>query len=183
MCRSLLFFLICFVAAFTGCATSKPVVEDENVVVWKEDRLLQWSDFRGPVIESEIDWSAVTSTFFGFQKLGKNKILIGAYFNRIESWSVRQSDALLKHEQYHFNISEIFARQMRKKVYEENLRSEKALKDLYSVLLQEYKAMQSEYDVFTGHGKNKAYQFLQEKLIDENFAALDAFKDPVVVLN
>jgi len=78
------------------------------------------------------------------------------------------SGVLLKHEQYHFNITEYFARVIRKNVVEigiENLTSAR-LKTVFEFYIDEKNSFQVDYDESTNHGLINESQLLWEKKID-----------------
>ncbi len=169
---------------FCGCNTPKNVAatadDNSSLLIWKKDQLLLWTDFRAPA-DVSVDWSAVTISFIGYQSIAKNKTLIGAYFNRDQSWHVRIREDLLNHEQFHFHITEIFAREMRKKVTGQKLKpSSDEFQNLYTKLVKDCAVMQKEYDDITHHGKDKEAQIIQEKLINDRLTELTAFENSVV---
>lgn len=179
-----LLFIIGAVIIFCGCNTPKNVTTtaDDNgsLLIWKKDQPLLWTDFRAPA-DVSVEWSAVTISFIGYQTLTKNKTLIGAYFNRDQSWHIRSREDLLNHEQFHFHITEIFAREMRKKVAGQKLKpSSDEFQNLYTKLVKDCAIMQKDYDDITHHGKDKTAQTIQEKIISDRLAELTAFENSVV---
>ncbi|MGG9971738.1 hypothetical protein ACQ33O_08080 [Ferruginibacter sp. SUN002] len=178
------FLLMTLIGIFSGCGTTQYSTDDDKIFIWAKDKAIVWTDFRGsiPAEDANVKWSAVTFSFIAYRIVDKNKTLIGAYFDRSQSWVIRQRDDLLKHEQYHFNITEIFARQIREKVTKNKLLPGSPSFDyVYSMEIAKCNTMQKEYDDATEHGKNKEEQLRQEKLIDEKLTALDAFKDPMAI--
>lgn len=164
----------------TGCKVVKPVVEDNGIIMWSDNVLLNWNDFKGPVAE-DMKWGAVTVSFLAYRIIEKNKTMVIACFNKDQSWHVYERPDLLRHEQYHFNITEICAREMRKLVSEKKLQPKtNEFIDLYAAQTKVCNAMQKEYDDITYHGQNKEQQALQEKLIDEKLKALEAFRNPII---
>jgi len=178
----LLFFLILI---SLGCGSSKPITdENDKLLIWDQEKKLAWTDFRGQPAAEDMtaDWSAIGFSFVAYRIVDKKQTLIAAYFDRDRSWSVRQRDDLLKHEQYHFNITESFARQIRKKVMEEKLKpGTDAFEKVYTDNLKALGTRQKEYDEMTQHGKNTDQQIAQEKLIDERLNAFAEFKNSLIV--
>lgn len=185
MKTSLSFLLFLLILVNVGCGSSKPVIdENEKLLIWDKEKALVWTDFKGQPAPEDMtaNWSAIGFSFVAYRVVDKKRTLIAAYFDRDRSWSVRQRDDLLRHEQYHFNITELFARQIRKKVIEEKLKpGTDAFENLYTGQVKALGLMQKEYDEMTQHGKNNAQQNLQEKLIDERLNALEEYKNSLVV--
>lgn len=172
--------LLCLLALFSGCAVTKAPVDDEKILMWNKDKPVAWTDFKGP-IDPETKWGAVTISFIAYQVLDKKKVMVTACFNREESWKAYTRDDLLQHEQYHFNITEIFAREMRQIVSSKKIKPEtNEFKILYSDKIKASGEMQKEYDEITQHGQNKDQQVLQEKIIDDKLKALDEFQQTTI---
>ncbi|MBI3253242.1 MAG: DUF922 domain-containing protein, partial [Nitrosopumilales archaeon] len=104
----------------------------EEQFAWSESRPLQWSDFKGqpgtvpPGFERPYEVAAFTLTWtesqWRFEKTSSascqykiTQMDVPAYFLPHSSWvkSEYENDYLLKHEQGHFDIAEINARQFR----------------------------------------------------------------------
>ncbi len=87
---------------------------------------------------------------------------VETFFYTDKSW-VRpdsKSDYLLKHEQLHFDISELYARKLREKLAKVdssklNKDSSKYLNKLYEEVAAERVEMQDQFDKETDHSKNK----------------------------
>lgn len=95
---------------------------NEEKMEWKEDRPLQWKNFKGtPQIEHNYVASTNSGISFSFSSATRNgkKTVhydIKSYFYPESSWFMENAvnDYILKHEQTHFDISELFARKLRK---------------------------------------------------------------------
>lgn len=89
------------------------------------------------------------------------------------------SPNLLAHEQLHFDITELFARKLRKALTEfdfDNARNLKAdLQALYRNAEQERALMQQQFDVETRHSMNEAAQLEWQKYIKEELSKLKKF--------
>lgn len=102
----------------------------EKEIEWTADRKLTWEDFKGsPKPISNSNSAAQTYCGFGFQAngatiLSKTKIFTKNTFTCNLSWvRLDQKDRadLLEHEQGHFDLSEVYTRQLRKKLEEKKL--------------------------------------------------------------
>lgn len=106
-------------------------MSSEEYFVWAKDRLLTWNDFQGEPDATSQSWmhalSATTLTqFTDFDpimkstkiKLKINWVRIEARFVPHRSWvkEGRKTPDLLKHEQGHFDIAELMAREITEKM-------------------------------------------------------------------
>ena len=179
--------------------------EPKPPIEWDKARPLTWEDFVGPVpptapedIAAEtvsgisVKWSFKGNCTFNENAkkwtctLTELNFTALALFDPNTSW-VRpggQTAALLKHEQLHFDISEIFAREKRKelaKLAKEKLKgmgatAQAATTDLENKLKARIKticdkinkkedAMQTKYDKETDHGRKADKQAKWEKKV------------------
>jgi hypothetical protein len=92
----------------------------QDVIAWDSATKLTWADFAGTADRSS-PYNAVTISGILF-KINPNSDgysdSIIAVFYRAESWVKGRSESALIHEQGHFDISEIFARKLRKRLRE-----------------------------------------------------------------
>lgn len=99
----------------------------EKEIIWSSNRQLEWADFKGTPQDFPVNAVAVSTTNFEirpeielvkFKRYVRTKVL--ARFVCPSSW-VRdegRTDLILKHEQGHFDITEIFARKMERALNE-----------------------------------------------------------------
>ncbi len=129
---------------------------------------LTWSDFRGrPDVRSSFDASVNTGITYQWS-YGKDKgdielnYQVDSFCYPSLSWVKRgqMSDGLLSHEQLHFDISELHARIMRKRLQEykagKNIRGD--LNRMYKLVERMRINMQERYDEETDHSKNEEAQ-------------------------
>ncbi|TPN84753.1 DUF922 domain-containing protein [Aquimarina algicola] len=137
---------------------------------------LAWSDFRGrPDIGSHFDASVNTGITYQWS-YGKDKgaielnYQVDSFCYPSLSWVKKgqMSDDLLSHEQLHFDISELHARIMRKRLKEykagKNIRRD--LNKMYKLVERMRIIMQERYDEETDHSKNKEGQKKWEKKVE-----------------
>lgn len=157
-------------------------------IIWKEDRKLEWDNFKSPVNRKNNpdvaaythcgwEYSVVTST----NPKTPVKIEIAAIFNEERSWkdSKRISDYILLHEQKHFDIAEIFARKLRKEVAEKIVTSgdyNKYFQAVYRKVSNDYQNFQKSYDRETQHGINEQKQKEYNILISEELNNLKSYQ-------
>lgn len=94
--------------------------QTDNIIVWQQNHKLQWEDFQG---------SPPSSDKIGFEKAGTASgiylesdfyddeipyFIVLAKFYKKDSWTISNDASILLHEQLHFDITELFARKIRK---------------------------------------------------------------------
>lgn len=139
-----------------------------NAIVWDEARNLTWNDFKGKP-EKTSPYLALTTSGIYFSINGTPsdlKIEVKSYFDPSASWRKEENDELLRHEQWHFNITEIFARKMRKEMLKMVLKKssiKQQLSQLHAQINSNCKAYQQKYDNETDHSKKPEKQKEWEK--------------------
>jgi len=138
--------------------------QEEETIPWDPDRKLEWEDFKGRPFKTAwaaaVTASGITYEFSSVEKDGNLKldINISTHFYPEESWFQPDliNGVILSHEQLHFDISELFARKMRKKVSETNFTSnvKAEIKKIYRDILKELSAFQKKYDFETNFSRN-----------------------------
>jgi hypothetical protein len=138
---------------------------------WKT---LTWDDFQGiPKPFSGWDASISSNIYLKYDSLDSSWEAYSS-MNKTYSWSRWGSESLLKHEQYHFNISELHARKLSQYIANNpNLDSKDYYKQLY-VLRNEREKMQSTYDRQADHSLIKDQQALWEYRVDSMLAVYNS---------
>lgn len=157
-------FLVVSIGLSNFSATVIPL-EKDDVICWAEDVILKWVDFKGKP-NTTIDVSAQTATNIQTSVLGDHEIpifRISNIFVKSISWTTdTTSFLLLQHERLHFDISELYARKIRKGI--EELRAKKIKEmdrytDLIDAMLEEMNKLNHDYDKKTLNG---SIEFRQE---------------------
>lgn len=157
------------------------VAQEEETIPWSADRKLQWSDFKGSYLKTE--WAAATTAssisyqFSTFEKDGQlyADFKVGCEFYPKKSWYRPElcDSVILSHEQLHFDIAELYARKMRKRLAEtkftKNIREE--VKAVYKNVLKELYIFQNKYDHETNFSRDLEEQQLWNKTIGEALSA------------
>ncbi len=151
--------------------------QEEETIPWSPDRKLQWEDFKGRPFKTAwaaaVTASGISYEFSSTETDGKLEldIEISTHFYPDKSWFQPDlvNEVILSHEQLHFDIAEIFARKMRKKVsrtnFTGNVKAE--IKKIYRDILKELNAFQKKYDYETNFSRNIEQQLLWNKKIAE----------------
>lgn len=156
-------------------------VKRDTLVVWSDTHKLQESDFKGKTPKST-EWAANTSYILYVEGIvGKSKLpvyIIEARFNRYLSWIKVKTNPVLTHEQLHFDIAELFARKMRKKYHDLQVKQERNIKKYNSsfvTLNEECYQMQRDYDRETKHGTKTVVQEQWQVAIQNKLKALHQY--------
>jgi len=156
--RSVVCLLVCFFLNDNKSTTS-------NELLWHNERKLQWNDFEGqPKYWSDFAAQTVTTIEQSYTCDADNfELKLIAKFNKTKSWTkTSKSKRILAHEQKHFDLTELYARKMRKaylELLEPCTMGTTALNKIYNDLFEELRQLQILYDVETDHGlKTKAQQ-------------------------
>lgn len=143
--------------------------QDYETISWSASRPLSWNDFRGNVPTSPraaaITASGITYSFAtsGTKDAMEVDFKIDTFFYPTKSWyQPAVCDAIiLSHEQLHFDISELFARKMKKRLEAETFTYDTVkskVKSIYREILDELNDFQNRYDTETNFSRNLAKQ-------------------------
>lgn len=137
----------------------------QQTIQWNENRQLTWDDFAGKINDSsrfDAECFAEIRYNYKFESPGDFKFEVYASFNKNTSWSRAgmQSNDLLKHEQMHFNIAELFAEKLKREfdTYSYTASYNTQILQVFNQVKIEYQTMQLEYDEETSHSLNKVKQ-------------------------
>ncbi len=156
--------------------TSSVAAQPYDTLQWRPSRTLSWNDFKGRAEKFSEDDALTKSSIvvsFEFARPGHINYEIRAVFHYYGSWAkdYAKTERLLLHEQTHFNITELFARKIRKELSETDYvpgKFKSTLDEIYSKYETEWKAYQRVYDKQTNQGVNtKAQKEWDNKVLDE----------------
>lgn len=152
---------------------------NEEVLEWNTARRLTWADYKASP-NPQSDAAASTTTYLGIDyNITSTSFSFKIYsrFSKTRSWGLHKTSYILSHEQGHFDIAEIFARKLNKKMseYKFNKKTyEKDLKKIYEDVTKEKVETQNQYDKETDHSINKEEQ---TKWLNKITALLQEYKD------
>ena len=157
--------------------------DEADAFAWESGSQLRWEDFRGVPPE---DKTVAATTASGISYSFKTKGMPGeytldyevvSYFYPEKSWYHPElsNAGVLMHEQLHFNITELYARKMRKilsdRTFSGNVRGE--VRQIFSKINRELKAFQDRYDLETDFSRNLEAQQRWNKRIAEKLKESD----------
>ncbi len=184
-------------APAAGTASATPSLDRQiqgemaghDAVAWSAARRLRWSDFASGAPKTGTgDEGALTaySIFYGVRCAGETfEFGAVAGFLPHESWVKPEviadramSERTLRHEQTHFDLTEVFARRLRKAfvdLYEPCRRADTDLDALASQYLRAEKAEQQRYDDETHHGLVAAEQTAWDRQVAGDLTSLGKY--------
>ena len=164
---SILVSALFFLNTYPGAGPSRyEHTPDGPAINWSPDVLLEWSDFKAKK-KSGGGFAVASSTCgFGFDGIKMDdEISVNVYvrFYCTESWHHKDYNLaeVLKHEQLHFDICELYGRIFYKNVLflrRSGSLNERTIKKVLSELMEEYDQTQKRYDDETNHSTNELKQ-------------------------
>ncbi len=153
----------------------------QPLIEWNEYYRISWEDFRGQPGANSIGDAGAVVQIKAKPFLVRNEVHynVVAYFSRPRSWARDTSDALLRHEQLHFDLAELYARKIRKRIDELKKSGVTDVKDINAaiqILLDESNDADRRYDVETLHGALVKKQKEWERRISRELRELNEFR-------
>jgi hypothetical protein len=149
-----------------------------QVIEWNEYYDLSWRDFKGKRPGDAAGDAGTVVQIKAKPFLVKDNVDYDVYalFVKDKSWAEAYTAPLLAHEKLHFDIAELYARKIRKKIAElrdENVTKVDAFNLAIQELLQESNEVDMQYDIETLHG---AMQEKQKEWADKVKAELNGLR-------
>tara|TARA_R110002050_G_scaffold267266_2_gene408878 strand:- start:25860 stop:26336 length:477 start_codon:yes stop_codon:yes gene_type:complete len=152
-------------------------IQDEETILWQSSRKLNWTDFKGVPENNRaaaITASGLTYQFSTTKKNGEVVAIdyeVSSYFYPDKSWYRPEvcDTIILSHEQLHFDITELYAREFRRRLkvqkFTSNVKNE--VKAIYREINIELNKYQDQYDTETNFSRNREQQLFWNKTIAE----------------
>ena len=160
---------------------------NEETMAWRDTYKLNWTNFRGEP-KTNTDAVAVTASGITFSysmsrtnsKIVDFTAIVEAHFYPDKSWYNQSvADAyILKHEQLHFDITELHVRKFRKLISQliVNNSLKSTLDRLHQNINTQLSVMQNLYDMESNNSINKEQQSKWSSYIESELNALEAYK-------
>jgi len=142
--------------------------QQDEVMVWDEPRRLNWNDFQD---KPDYAREAVAITASGIQysysaQLYSDRVEyttnVEAQFFPKDSWYKREfvNDTILGHEQLHFDLTELYARKLRKEIAYTQFTKDikKEIKAIYVRVSKALGDAQNQYDAQTDYSRDYPHQ-------------------------
>ncbi|AHJ98484.1 DUF922 domain-containing protein [Hymenobacter swuensis] len=175
-------WLLGLLTSFTGAPAQTAPPAAPAKIEWSANRPLTWTDFKARPTSDQL--AALTSSTID-AKVGcvdyQFSAQVRAVFTPSESWVrnlAQASPALLRHEQLHFDLTEIHARLLRQKLSLVKLDCEKlqpAFGNLTKMAFLTWQRDEARYDQETNHGLNAPRQQAWDQQIQQRLTQLEAF--------
>ena len=174
-------------SASDSSSQTKKENDGSDSIQWNPGIKLTWNDFKGEAHDDDpadaLTYSSNQTTFqsFGLGNRIEVEGFVTCYFIKTKSWvkHAKESDYLLNHEQRHFDLAEVGARELRKKFKQSHFTNENFKKET-SLLINEtdekYKKLQVQYDTETNHSRIEDKQEEWNKKIDRWMKELEDYK-------
>ena len=171
------FGLMSFISGPVLSHNATGVGDKSDRIYWSQYNRLTWDDFKGSPDYRNKFASAISSTGIIYRyKCERNiiKVTVECMFIKSESWvkDAALTDYHLQHEQLHFDITELYARKLRKELSQQIFvcGDEYKLERLVSNKLQEWDNEQKVYDKQTHHSLNEEKQVVWNEFVATELA-------------
>jgi hypothetical protein len=177
-------FLICL----SGYAQKSEKVNMKKLkgdtIIWQKDSLLTRDDFKGRVSKQWAGCAVTGLMVIPVETNGNIVFSVQAVFLKSKSNIIQNSDYILKHEQLHFDICELYARKLRKMLSDKDFTKVKniqvEIQNMYNKVNGEFDKYENKYDNDTNHGENPAKQKVWEDDVASQMKDLDKYSSTEV---
>ena len=162
-------------------------VKDE-FILWQENKKLKIQDFKADnkdtiKVNRQQFLGAISAIRIEYSSFQRNKnsvpdFSIKTYFDPNESWMLLKNDYVLQHEQIHFDLTELYARKMRKSV--ESLRQKNVTNiSIYRKKIQRWNAMKEKASNQFDADNQDYYIKIGQKILFQKNPKQEAWKKKV----
>ena len=177
-----IFFLIGFISLM-----SFSFVKDD-FILWQENKKLKIQDFKADnkdtvKVNRQQFLGAISAIRIEYSSFQRNKnsvpdFSIKTYFDPNESWMLLKNDYVLQHEQIHFDLTELYARKMRKSV--ESLRQKNITNiSIYRKKIQHWNVMKEKASNQFDADNQDYYIKIGQKILFQKNPKQEAWKKKV----
>ena len=177
-----IFFFICFISLM-----SFSFVKDD-FILWQENKKLKIQDFKADnkdtiKVNRQQFLGAISAIRIEYSSFQRNKnsvpdFSVKTYFDPNESWMLLKNDYVLQHEQIHFDLTELYARKMRKSV--ESLRQKNVTNiSIYRKKIQRWNAMKEKASNQFDADNQDYYIKIGQKILFQKNPKQEAWKKKV----
>lgn len=162
------------------------VSENPNRIAWQENEKLVWENYLGNP-DPKSSFAALTHSSIEFSYNVKNEngnltltTQVNTFFDKKMSWFKNKevNEHILKHEQAHFDITEIHARKLREAFasYSITKNFEKELSSIFTKFNLEREKMQKQFDKESNHSRDFDKEAKWQAYIAEELRKLEKWK-------
>lgn len=180
---ALLILLVCFFSGYSQKSSISPTIKKfkGDTIVWKKDSLLKKEDFKakGKGKNGPLGYTTTCIFLYPNESNGMLVFSVEALFLKSKSYITEYSEYVLKHEQLHFDICELYARKLRKMISDKDFKKVhnvmQEIQQMYNKVSAECNREEDKYDTDTNHGLNAAKQQVWIDDIQKQLQELDAY--------
>jgi hypothetical protein len=160
----------------------------QDKILWNMDSIPTWDDYQARPPKGG-GYGATTMSgveVHPYVEDGVQKLMVGAYFYRQKSWVQpdQKSDNIYDHEIVHFHITELYARKLRKELYElgkkDLKKMQEKMNDLFYSTMEKQGKEQERYDKETSGSLNYTKQKEWKASVMSQLEALKEYENPVL---
>ena len=177
-----IFFFICFISLMNFSFVK------DDFILWQENKKLKIQDFKADnkdtiKVNRQQFLGAISAIRIEYSSFQRNKnsvpdFSIKTYFDPNESWMLLKNDYVLQHEQIHFDLTELYARKMRKSV--ESLRQKNVTNiSIYRKKIQRWNAMKEKASNQFDADNQDYYIKIGQKILFQKNPKQEAWKKKV----
>ena len=186
--KKILLFVFTFLICLSGYAQKSEKVNMKKLkgdtIIWQKDSLLTRDDFKGRVSKQWAGCAVTGLMVIPVETNGNIVFSVQAVFLKSKSNIIQNSDYILKHEQLHFDICELYARKLRQMMSEKDFTKVKniqiVIQNMYNKVNSEFDKYENKYDDDTNHGENPAKQKVWEDDVASQMKELDKYSSTEV---
>ncbi len=160
---------------------------EEESILWNENHRLEWSDFKAnPNFNNDAVAITASGLTFSFSarttssKLVDFTATVEAHFYPDQSWYKKDhtNNIVLAHEQLHFDITELYARKLRKQIeeYSFSVKIKQEISKLHTNINKELKEFQNEYDSKSDYSRSIEAQKKWQVFVKQELNKLSEYK-------
>ena len=160
----------------------------DNFILWQENKKLKIQDFKAEnndttKVNQQQFLGAISAIRIEYSSFQRNKnsvpnFSIKTYFDPNESWMLLKNDYVLQHEQIHFDLTELYARKMRKSV--ESLRQKNITNiSIYRKKIQHWNVMKEKASNQFDADNQDYYIKIGQKILFQKNPKQEAWKKKV----
>ena len=160
----------------------------DDFILWQENKKLKIQDFKADnkdtiKVNRQQFLGAISAIRIEYSSFQRNKnsvpnFSIKTYFDPNESWMLLKNDYVLQHEQIHFDLTELYARKMRKSV--ESLRQKNITNiSIYRKKIQHWNAMKEKASNQFDADNQDYYIKIGQKILFQKNPKQEAWKKKV----
>ena len=160
----------------------------DDFILWQENKKLKIQDFRADnkdtvKVNRQQFLGAISAIRIEYSSFQRNKnsvpdFSIKTYFDPNESWMLLKNDYVLQHEQIHFDLTELYARKMRKSV--ESLRQKNITNiSIYRKKIQHWNVMKEKASNQFDADNQDYYIKIGQKILFQKNPKQEAWKKKV----